>query len=90
MATIKEMEGQKESVMIPFDQYRDKDGEPTCAINFNTNEVCAFYRTQSFGTRETCVFAPSLGDKKQTLNRRGEQSLGTLIPGDFCILFRKE
>lgn len=48
---------QKETRQITVPVYRDKEGNPCCAANFNTGEVCTFYRTQRFGVNETCVFA---------------------------------
>ena len=62
----------------------DEDGERACAKDFTTGEVCPYYRTQNFGTRETCCFAPDDGKKMALLERRGDDSLGSLIPGDWC------
>ena len=68
--------------------YTDHHGNPTCAVDFTVGKVCAFYRTEYFGMRETCLFAPS----RRLLDRRllNEKPIGTLIPGDWCPLWIKE
>ena len=68
--------------------YRDSENNPTCAIDFNKGEVCKFYRTQRFGTNETCVFSDQNGKYAQTLNRR-KDGLGTLIPCENCPIWNK-
>lgn len=81
----------KEKVSLEFERFRDSDGNSTCAYNFHTGEVCEFYRTQRFGSNETCLFAPeSYKGIGETLDRRGEDKLGTLIPGEWCPLWKKE
>lgn len=45
-----------------------------------------FYRTRTFGTRETCVFA----EDGETLSRRGNDGLGTLIPLKSCPVWANE
>ena len=78
----------KEKVRIQLDRIRDKYGQPSCAFSFATEdfEVCEFYRTFAFGCRETCAFSPNenVGLKR----RKGGD--GTLIPGDWCLLWRDE
>jgi hypothetical protein len=82
----------KEKISLEFERYRDKDNNPTCACSFEASnfEVCKFYRTQNFGTHESCIFAPE-GYKgiMQRLDRREPNKLGTLIPGDWCPLWKK-
>jgi hypothetical protein len=79
----------KETVTIKHTVYRDNDGNPTCAMNFENGEVCEFYRTYKFGFCETCVFAPDVWNGLPiTLDRR-DDGLGTLIPGSFCPLWNK-
>ena len=72
----------KEKVLVDFTLYRDASGQPTCAANFETGDICENYRTTHFGTRERCCF-----DEGQMLKRRG--SCGTLIPGDWCPLLSR-
>jgi len=69
---------------IYVEVYHDSDGNMTCAKDFSTGEVCEFYRSQRFGTEETCLFAPSSVRYSTTLKRRGDNGLGSLIPGDWC------
>ena len=73
-----------EYATIKVAKYRDADGLPTCASNFDTGEVCRFYAAQKFGQHETCFVA---GDKSskfwEGLNRRGNW-LGSLIPMKDC------
>lgn len=81
----------KEKIVLEFERYIDNNAYPTCACDFDTGKVCKFYRTQRFGSNETCLFAPeSHKGIGETLNRRGEDKLGTLIPGEWCPLWKKE
>lgn len=68
-------------------KYIDDDDYPTCAIGFDTGEVCIFYRTLTFGTRETCIFAE--GRLLQRAHLDGNK-IGLLIPGDWCPIWNKE
>ena len=82
----------EEKVMIEYTRYRDSLGTPTCACNFQTGEVCEFFRLQRFGTQETCLFAPDNdgGIAAPLFRRLGSQGVvgnGTLIPGEWCPLF---
>ena len=76
------------------EKYYDAEGNPTCACNFNTGEVCEFYTTQRFGLNETCNFAPdSYNGLTVTMKRRDSpegNELGSLIPGAWCPLFKYE
>ena len=79
----------KEQVTLTFDRYRDELGNPTCACNFTTGEVCEFYMTQRFGFDETCLH----NGLTETMKRRDSpegKGLGYLIPGDWCPLFKQE
>ena len=69
---------------IIVETYYDAEGNRTCATDFNNGQVCAYYRTQRFGTHETCVFAPGNGKYSAELNRRGGENLGSLIPAEWC------
>ena len=63
--------------------YRDSKGNPTCARNFETGEVCIFYRTQRFGCHETCVFGDTESKYMKSLKRR-DGGNGSLIPLACC------
>lgn len=79
-----------ETKTIEVPAYRDDNGNPCCAANFQTGEVCPFFRTQCFGTHETCVFAESAdGKRTRGINRRGDGA-GTLIPLDTCPVWNKK
>ena len=84
----------KEHTIISCWRYLDKDNNPTCAVDFSTGEICEFLRCQRFGTWETCLFAPTENRGfGYPLKRRGKgkkRELGTLIPGDWCPLFKEE
>jgi hypothetical protein len=68
---------------IEVEIYVDKQGAPTCASNFETGEVCIFYRTTKFGAIETCSFADNSGRYASPLERKNNGE-GSLIPGKFC------
>ena len=74
------MDMQKETRQITVPSYRDKEGNPCCAIDFNSSEVCPFYRAARFGTREICNF------KDLDLQRRND-GIGTLIPCEKCLVW---
>lgn len=69
--------------------YRDSGGNPTCAANFETGEVCVFYRTQRFGCHETCVFGDAGGRYSEGLKRRKDGN-GSLIPLSRCPIWGAE
>ena len=73
-----------EYATIKIVKYRDADGLPTCAANFNAGAVCKFYTTQRYGQHETCLMA---GDKSgrywQGVNRRSD-GIGSLEPLKDC------
>lgn len=63
--------------------YRDKDGNPTCAADFNADLVCRFYGTSHLGLREVC-----LPTTKQ-IQRRAIDSWST-IPVEGCPVWSEE
>jgi len=69
---------------IDVEIYFDADGNRTCASNFKDGSFCKFYRTQRYGTIETCAFAHKQNKYADQLQRRGENGIGSLIPGDWC------
>ena len=77
---ILNMDMQKETRQITVPAYRDKEGNPCCAIDFNSGEVCLFYRTARFGTHEICNFT------NLNLQRRNNGG-GTLIPCAQCPIW---
>ena len=73
----------KEIFNFEIIRYRDKEDNPTCARNFNTQAVCVFYRTQRFGKEEVCCLT------NDTLKRRGKDNMGCLIPGAACPVWKE-
>ena len=89
------MNGTREDCKIDTVRFRDKEGNPTCAFNFySANCYCEFYRTQKFGTDETCLFAPPgykntyMGESLERRKNENGDHLGTLIPGKWCPLWK--
>jgi hypothetical protein len=78
---------------IEVEAFTDGAGRPTCATNFQTGEVCKFYRTQRFGCHETCIFAEDNGKYSDGMQRRtsltGVAGDGTLIPLKTCPIWKK-
>lgn len=68
---------------IKIDAYKDNQGNPCCARDFSTGEVCQFYRTVKFGCTDTCVFAE---DGDHLWRRKGGD--GTLIPIKNCPVWK--
>jgi len=79
---------------LPITRYRDPEGHPTCAINFNEQKVCQFYLNKNFGTVETCFFLDFSSKHPDTLQRRmsadGKPDVGYLIPADNCPIWNKQ
>jgi len=76
----------KEVFDLPVLRYRSKDNDITCAANFKTGEVCQFYMTSNFGTKELCFF-----DEDNRLFRRDHvtgKGHGSLIPCKKCPLWK--
>jgi hypothetical protein len=85
----------EEKISIEYTRFRDINGQPTCACNFGTGEVCEFFRVQRFGSNETCLFAPDRGGGLgvalfRRTDSKGVVGNGCLIPGAWCPLFREE
>ena len=78
--------GTEEPGHLPIVRYRDEEGNPTCACDFQNGRVCIFYGTQKFGCSETCWFADKDGRRWIPMQRRkgGE---GTLVPLTTCPLW---
>lgn len=74
-------EGSSEVTAVVARRYRDKHGNRACAIDFRKNEVCMFYGIKGIAT-ECCMVTG------ESLKRRGEDGLGTLIPIEKCILWK--
>lgn len=72
-----------EIVSLPVKRYKDDQGNPTCAVDFETGEVCQFYITQRFGCHEGCLLFELHRNLYLGLHRR-EDGNGTLIPMDKC------
>lgn len=84
----------KKKVSIKVIAYFDNSKKPTCATDFRAGDVCQFYRTQRYGSNETCVFAPEseiswkgmLPSMRRRKDKSGKDGNGTLIPGKWCPL----
>ena len=63
-------------------------GSPMCATDFNNGKVCQFYRTQRFGTIETCLFAPPGYRGMSESLPRSKNGQGVLIPGGWCPIWK--
>jgi hypothetical protein len=79
----------EETKTIKITAYRDSKGNPTCAKNFETGQVCLFYRTQRLGCNETCALAERAGKYNQSMSRR-ENGNGSLIPLSNCPIWSQE
>jgi hypothetical protein len=71
-----------ETVTIPVTRYRDEQGRPTCAADFNAGRVCAFLRSRVFCCDGLCTLR-----SETVLTRVGDD--GTLAPLDNCPLWRE-
>lgn len=80
-------DGTEEASSIPIVRYRDKDGNPTCAVDFPAGKVCVFCATQKFGCSETCLFADKDGQRWAEMQRR-DGGYGTLIPLQTCPIWQ--
>jgi hypothetical protein len=79
----------QKKVQLEVVAYFDQNGNPTCACDFKTGEVCEFYRTKHFGQFETCVFSsdnPLQRHPGRDVSKQTQDNLGKLIPGDWCPL----
>ncbi len=76
----------EEPYNLEVTRYRDKEGNPTCAIDFGSGKVCIFYGTQKFGCSETCWFADRYRRWSPLQRRKG--GAGTLIPIANCPLWK--
>ena len=74
-----------EEKTITVKAYRDKDGLPTCAVDFRTGEFCQFLRVTRFGILHVCAI-----DQSDGLWRRGGKGEGSLIPCEKCIAWKGE
>ena len=79
----------KEETCLRVVRYRDPDGNPTCARNFDRGMICQFYQTERFGVLETCFFALRHNRYRDSMERRDEGK-GFLIPLKECPVWRKE
>jgi len=78
--------GTEEPVRVTLVRYRDAEGNPTCAVDFQSGRVCMFYATQRLGCHETCWFADKDARFWATLQRRNGGK-GTLVPLSTCPLW---
>lgn len=74
-----------ERFSLPVERYKDSKGNPACAANFKTGQVCMFYMTSNFGTKEQCFFLPD-GRLFRRTTKQGK-GMGTLIPCTKCPIW---
>jgi hypothetical protein len=77
--------------IIEIIRYKTPEGEPTCAFDWPTGEVCVFLQTYKFGLAKTCFFIP--GERRKTTLTRGISDAGKvgegyLIPFDGCPVWK--
>jgi hypothetical protein len=68
---------------IPVLRYRDKDENPTCAINIQRGEYCIFERTSNFGQVSRCGVTDAVIERRMVNNA----PTGSLIPCEDCIVW---
>jgi hypothetical protein len=80
-----------ETRTIALPVYRTPTGEPTCAWDFKTGEVCELLRI--IGLREVCALSvdpPERARLRRRTSSTGEKEGGGLIPGPDCLLWREK
>ncbi len=80
----------QKQITVTYTGYTNNNGQPTCALNFAAGEVCENFCTLRLGSLETCIFSPVENGLSIPLERRGEDQLGLLIPGDWCPLWNNK
>lgn len=72
---------------MEVDAFRDTGVDPCCALDFEKGLICPFYRADTFGLTETCVFAVQADRRQSPLQRRQSskgKDFGSLIPMETC------
>lgn len=77
-----------EYTLLLHKRYRTQEGSPTCSVDFRSGRYCEYFRSECFGTRETCVFAPIGGHGYLICLERTNEDTGWLIPGKWCPLWK--
>jgi hypothetical protein len=65
---------------VEIKRFRDAEGRPTCALDFDKGLFCPFAYSVRFGTTEAC--------QGFHLDRRGGN--GLLIPHKYCPIWPKK
>jgi hypothetical protein len=81
--------GTQEQFNLTIMRYRDNEGNPTCAADFQNGRVCIFYGTHTFGCAETCWFADKSG-RRSAITKRRNNGVGTLIPISTCPVWHNQ
>lgn len=71
---------------ITVTAYRTPDGNPTCAKDFGSGEMCIFLRSTRWGSADVCALDVDHGRKKNGL-QRDNLGNGYLIPCEGCIVW---
>lgn len=67
---------------VAFTIYKTPFGNPTCALDFESGEICEFLRTKWFGTVDVCACNPD-----ESLHRDRE-GLGYTVPHADCPIWK--
>ncbi len=74
-----------ETRTITVQAYRDEDGQPTCAADFQQGHVCRFLGSRKFGTQDTC-----LAKNTDVFRRFSGPPYGFLVPVVGCPVWSEE
>ena len=84
-ARIRGCEMTTETRTITVQAYRDEDGQPTCAADFQQGHVCRFLGSRKFGTQDTC-----LAKNNDVFRRVSGPPYGFLVPVVGCPVWSEE
>jgi hypothetical protein len=79
-------------VHLPIVRYETPEGEFTCCLNVQTNEVCPFFVTMGLKQVDICSWAEMHGNEqgryKGVLHRKVKDNgeLGYIVPHKLCPL----
>lgn len=76
----------KKFVAIEVAKYFTEKGVHVCATDFQSGDVCQFYRTRKFGQEEVCIADAVWSRLEREKGPDGKEGTGFLIPGPRCPL----
>lgn len=77
----------EEYFSLVIKRYRDNDGNPTCAMSFDTGAVCVFLGTAKFGLCDVCTYQNHAGADLERRDLPEAHGVGSLIPTEQCPLW---